>query len=217
MRKKSLMNPFEDRPIYNAQEIEEPSLKPNPLNEILGKANMDDIHSIRQLQEFSIAYSDYCVSKFEQKLSSTKEVILDPSALPFLPEIIEHSNLKVRVPRIIYQLLSVDVGDVEKIRISGISDDKQEKALQEEANNLYSYWTNKDDNVSWENIRNFLTSKKCRPIWPTRDLGQGVMQLAMNAEYYDNVPTKIEGMEDSTLNSVIIGETVGFGKHIKRQ
>jgi len=131
--------------------------------------------------------------QIKDNLSFTNKVVLDPSALPFLPSMLESGDMKFGVPAVLFQLLSIQKEGLPIAKLPNVSESRQESELRFVAEKVLYRWISRRRYINWNLIREALISERCTP---TRGYGQDELELQRNAivnpKY--SVEVKIEGI-----------------------
>lgn len=157
-------------------------------------------------QEIAVIAEDY----ISQQLADATEVVVDPSAIPYLPEIVPESIVTFRVPRILYQLLAVEREGIPRARVleRDMPGGQIEDALWIAAQTTLSAWISRRKKINWETIKQVLSSEKCQPIWAQTDFGLSV-QSAARVVAKEEAVIAVEGIEDPNLIGLTVGQELG--------
>lgn len=145
----------------------------------------------------------------EVRLLDSDEVVVDPSILPIIPYILQYSNLRLRVPRVVYQLLSVERDGVPSARVPTEEEFRSRDLLQSVLRDALSPWISRRRKVDWNEVRLALESDRTRPIWPRRNPWTRLQFAALQQVKGTETLVEIEGIEESNLVGLTLGQELG--------
>ena len=99
--------------------------------------------------------------RLSDMLEEKNQVVLDPSALPLLPDLIEFSDYTLHIPQILFQLFSIQRDGIPDARIPEVPKNRQSFELRKLAEQVVSRWISRSNNVNWDEIQGALVSPKC--------------------------------------------------------
>lgn len=145
------------------------------------------------------------VAKLHSDLDFTDRVVLDPSALPFLPELVEYTKLRILIPRVLYQLLSVSRNEIPPVHFSPGGPHDANRPLIDVALSTLSPWIAGRRPPRWDLLRHAMASERCRPVWPITDPGMQLLRRSLVVSRRE-ATLEIDGIESPNLVGLTLGQ-----------